>query len=208
MKNDTMSAKDLHLAICSMKKQVEFLLNKGKVYDKLLVELLKHDYYSEDSPPFPSGKELQQKLGMKPAHFKKQLEQIYADVFEASLTDDKIFDFKELKYLFLISGHSKSITITGHIPIRPVVGEGFRMPYFRPFFNLDFFYVSKIEHEFTDKEQTVIVWLETGFYNSYKQFKADKEEIEEDEWRQRRMISESRDYSKSFVVNKKRRTIS
>ena len=185
MKNDTMPSKDLQLAIASMRRQASSLLNKGKEYEPLLLELQKYDYYSEQKLHFPNGKELQQKLGLKPAIYRKQLEQIYNDLLESAWDSPKQFTFSEVEYIFYAKYFEKSLSFTGHIPIRPVVGEGFRLPFFKPSFNgMDFFYVSEISHEFTDTKQRILVWLELGFYNFYENFKKEKDEYEERERRE------------------------
>jgi hypothetical protein len=186
MNSDTMSAKDLRLAISAMKRQANFLLNKGKLYEPLLLEILQYDYYSDEDQPFPNGKELQQKLGIKPEAYKKQLEQIYNDLLESAWVSPKQFTFSEVEYIFYAKYFEKSVSFMGHIPIRPVVGEGFHLPFFKSSFHgMDFFYVSKISHEFTDTKQRICVWLECGFYNFYEKFKKEQDEYEEKERREK-----------------------
>jgi hypothetical protein len=181
-----MSAKDLRLAISSMGRQAQTLMNKGKAYEPLLLEILKYNYYSEEDQPFPTGKELQQKLGIKPATYKKQLEQIYNDLLESAWVNPKLFTFSEVEYIFYVKNFEKSVSISGHIPIKPVVGEGFEFPFFNPsLYGRQFFHVSKISHELTDTKQRIYVWLESGSYNFYEKFKKEKDEYEENERREK-----------------------
>ena len=182
MKDETLSFKELIFAIQAMRKQANFLIGKGKSYDKLLAILLTKDYYNDDETHYFSSKELQELTRLPHQKIKKQMEQIHKDVFDRAFDDPDLFNFQSIIYDFYVKGWRNSIGFKGRIPVLPRVGDDFDLPFLRAFDNgRGHFYVSRIQHQFTDTTQIISIWLEAGIYNSYAKFKEDKDKYEEHE---------------------------
>jgi hypothetical protein len=180
MKNETLSSKELLLSIPAMRKQALQLFGKGKPYEELLREILKYDYYDDEHDQhFAGTKELQQKLNLSSSKIKKQLEQIHNDILDEAWKHSEVFNYQKVEYDFYVQGWYNKISFKGYIPVRPTVGESFDMPFLRAMNKgMGHFHVERVQHEFTDEKQIVHVWLKSGNYNSYEQFKKDKDEFE------------------------------
>ncbi|MBI4947906.1 MAG: hypothetical protein HY840_16065 [Bacteroidetes bacterium] len=183
MKNTTLSTKELLLSIPAMRKQALQLFGKGKPYEELLKEILKYDYYDDEKDHhLASNKELQQKLNLTAGKIKKQLEQIHNNILDEAWNHAGLFNYQMVEYDFYVQGWHNRLSFKGHIPVRPTVGESFDMPFLRAVNNgMGNFYVERVQHELTDEKQIVHVWLKSGNYNSYEQFKKDKDEFERHE---------------------------
>jgi len=191
MNTETMSSKDLQWSICCMENQARLLLNKGKDYDTTLLEILNFNKIPKFSmASIPNSKQTYKLLRIKPEKFKKQLGQIYNDILEMADENPKPFTFTDVVYEFYFKDGEKSISISGNIPVRPMVGEGFSLPFFKATFGGSFgtndFYVNSIDHALVDCKQYIQVELVAGRFNSYEKFKKDKDEFEKHErWVQR-----------------------
>lgn len=180
MKNETLSFKELVFSIQAMKKQASFLLGEEMSYHKLLTLLLSQDYYDDSDSHYYSSLELQKLTGLPHQKIKKQLEQIHKDVFAKAFEDPDLFNFKNIIYDFYVEGLRNTITFKGRLPILPRVGDDFDFPFLRAFNNgISWFYVNRVQHQFTDTTQIICIWLKCGIYNSYKQFKEDQDKYEE-----------------------------
>ncbi|MBN8701926.1 MAG: hypothetical protein J0M08_02610 [Bacteroidetes bacterium] len=183
MKEETMGFKDLIMSIQAMRAQAETLLANNNTYNKLLQVLISKDFYDENNEDrYFSSKELQELTGLSHQKIKSQMEQIHDEIFKIAFDNPDLFNFKELIYAFYVKGWRNSINFKGKIPIMPRVGDDFEFPFLRAFNNgMGNFFVSRIQHEFTDKAQIIHVWLEAGIYNSYEKFKKDKDDFENHE---------------------------
>ncbi len=182
MKEETLSFKELIFAIQAMKEQTKTLIGKEKPYELLLTILLSKDYYNEDEPHYFSSVELQKLTGLSHSKIKSQMEEIHQEIFDLAFNDPTVFSFNEVVYDFYIKGWRNSISFKGKIPVLPRVGDDFEFPFLRAFNNgTGTFFVSRIQHRFTDTSQVICIWLEAGVYNSYVKFKKDKDEFERHE---------------------------
>lgn len=191
MKDQTLSFKELIFAIQAMRKQANSFIGKGKPYDKLLGVILTKDYYNDEESHYFNSKELQELTGLPHQKIKKHLEQVHKDVFDKAFDDPDLFNFQNVIYDFYVKGWKNSIGFMARIPVLPRVGDDFDLPFLRAFNNgMGRFFVSRIQHQFTDTTQIISVWLEAGIYNSYSKFKEDKDKFEDDERWMRRLKNE------------------
>lgn len=182
MKDETLSFKELIFAIQAMKEQTKTLIGKGKPYELLLTILLSKNYYNEEESHYFSSVELQKLTGLSHPKIKSQMEEIHREIFDQAFNDPTLFSFHEVIYDFYIKGWRNSISFKGKIPVLPRVGDDFEFPFLRALNNgMGTFFVSRIQHRFTDTCQVICIWLEAGVYNSYKKFKEDKDEYERHE---------------------------
>lgn len=177
MKNDTLPFAELVLSIQAMRKQANYFIGIGKPYNKLLQIVLAKNFYDEEKTHHFSSKELQRLSGLTQKLIKKQLEEIYHDIFERALDDPELFTFQNVFYEFYVQGLTNAISFKGKLPISPSIGDSIVLPFLRVLNRgIGHFYVYQIEHQCTDTNQIIYIWLKTGFYNSYAKFKEDKDE--------------------------------
>jgi hypothetical protein len=182
MKDETLSFKDLIFAIQAMRKQAMTFLNIDKPYNKLLEIILTKNYYDENEDHSFSGKELQSLTGLSQQKIKIFLEQIHHDIFDKAFDDTQLFNFQNVIYDFYVKGWKKSITFKGFIPVLPRIGDYCEFPFLKAINQgMNRFYVSNIQHQFTDTTQYIVLWLDSGIYNSYTKFKEDKDNFERHE---------------------------
>lgn len=176
MKEQSLSSKEMLLNIGSMTGNATKLLKLNKSYSKLLEQILKYDFVQHDDAPAPSIKELVKASGLKYEAVRTQLQAIYHDLI---VGDDElpVFSFPKLRYSFLLRGLGKDKLLhiaVDQLPAIPRIGEEIRLPFFSAYLGTSYFHVEKIEHEFTDGEQEVIIWIREGFYNTYWHYRKDK----------------------------------
>lgn len=87
------------LDITSMASRAKEFVGKGNDYDILLGELLKIDYYDEDSFSLPSLKELVQTTGINNDKVRKYIKKIYEDL----IAYEKPFQFNEILITFSLN---------------------------------------------------------------------------------------------------------
>lgn len=176
MKTDNFSSSDLISSISSMRTFCQSLKIRDEIYRRVLDQVLQYDYYKEYDV-LPSNKNLCAKLNINGTKLKKYLEQIYLDLLEIMFQNPLVFSIPKLSYHLYIRGfrESKSVTLNGSIPFCPRVGDQVQLPFLRAHFSTMSFFVERVNHEFTDKEQIICIWLKYGFYNQYEAFKKDQD---------------------------------
>jgi hypothetical protein len=176
MKEQSLSSKEILLNIGSMRGHTMKLLNLTKPYSKLLDQVLTHDFVHDEETPVPSIKELAQMSGLRYEAVRKQLQAIYHDLI---FGEDRLaaFSFPIVGYSFYIRGLTKGKTLhveVDRLPIIPRVGEGIQLPFFSAYLGTKQFHVEKVEHEFGDGKQEIVIWIREGSYNSYWHYRKDK----------------------------------
>ena len=178
MNEDTLSLKDIRLAIPYLPKVARALLNKGKDYDPLLLEILRYDAFSEDDQPFPSNKET--KLHLSPGKLRAQTERLYQDFLESMSGPDTAFCSGDILVNFYIRDYLNvnSVSISAKIQVMPRVGEQIDFPFLRPIFHIGACYVQSIHHYIENDKQNITIWVKSGFFNLYEHFELEKAKSE------------------------------
>lgn len=178
MKKDSLRLDEIILALPSMPKLLSSLLNKGKNYDPIILELLKCDYLSEDRH-FPSPKELHQKTNITYDKIRKQLREIYDDALAVISSPDTVLCPGDKLCEIYIHWYHKHITIYAKLAQHPQIGEHMEIPLLRPYFKIDTFYVQKVSHSIKNDDQYHSIWLAPGFFNLYEFWQKDKAKFED-----------------------------
>lgn len=166
--------KEMVRDLISMQKFLPPFLDLDKDYNDLIKLYISLDL-DDDDTPYPSIKELQEKLGISYSVLRRKISQLYEDL---SIHEDLGIDFsiKKVEYVFYLEYFDKRAYITiNYLPIVPRVGEGIRFPFFKAMVGTDFFYVRKIDHEFDDTKQSIKIKLGSGDYNLFWHLKKDEE---------------------------------
>ncbi len=176
MKEESLSSKEILLNIGSMRGHAMKLLWLAKPYSKLLEQILAHDFVQDDETPVPSIKELVQTSGLRYEAVRKQLQAIYHDLIFGG-DGLPVFSFPKVRYSFYIRGLLKGKMLhveVDQLPVIPRVGEEIHLPFFSAYLGTRRFHVEKVEHEFGDGEQEIVLWIREGTYNSYWHYRKDK----------------------------------
>jgi hypothetical protein len=168
MNRETLSSKDIMLAIPYLPDVATGLLGKGKPYDALLLEILKYNPLNEEDQHFPSNKELQTILKLTSTKLRTQLENLYEDFIGSINTKNTALYTGELLVEFYIRGYFKSVSFFARVKQLPRVGDQLEFPFLRPYFQNDAFYVQEVYHNFENDEQRFTVWVKQGFFNLYE----------------------------------------
>ncbi len=180
MNEDTLSLKDIRLAIPYLPKVARTLLNKGKDYDALLIEILKYDSLSDDDQPFPSNKELQTQLHLSPGKLRTQLERLYNDFLESMSGPNTALEMGPFLVDFYIRDYlnRNSVNISAKLQTVPNKGDNVDFPFLRPIFSIGTCYVQEVHHYIIGERQSITVWAKIGFYNAYEDFELQKAKTE------------------------------
>ena len=168
MKDNTLSSKDIMIAIPYLPKVARGLLNKGKKYDELLLEILKYDAFSEDNQHFPSNKELQAKLKLSAGQLRTQLASMYQDFLDSMSTKEGSLSFGNILVDFYVQGYYNSTTFFAKINQIPLVGDTIELPFLRPLFKGNSFYIKRVIHKLMNDSQQIVIWVKQGVFNWFE----------------------------------------
>jgi len=179
MNDDTISSKQIRFAVPYLPKVARSLLNKGKNYDALLLEVLKYDALSEEDQHFPTNKELQSVLKLSPGQLRTQLEAIYEDFLNAMGDSNTAFDFGEILVEFYVRGiFERSVTFYAKINYLPRVGENLELPFLRPIFHFNTFNVRSVRHSLENDSQHISVSVKEGGFNLFEHLELEQAKSE------------------------------
>jgi hypothetical protein len=179
MNDDTISSKQIRFAVPYLPKVARSLLNKGKNYDALLLQVLKYDALTEEDQYFPTNKELQAVLKLSPGQLRTQLEAIYQD-FLATMSDrNTAFNFGDILVEFYVRGiYTRSVTFYAKINHLPGVGENLDPPFLRPIFQFNTFNVRSVRHSFENDNQYISISVKEGGFNLFEHLELEQAKSE------------------------------
>ncbi len=178
MKKETISMKEITMAILSMPKLAASLLHKGKDYDALLLEILKEDLFSDDHQIL-TPKELQTKLKLSYERFRKQINLLYEDFMKSISGPDTILGTGDKLCEVYVHCFQKKVTFYVRLSELPRVGEQMQLPFIRPIVGLDLFHVQSVTHAMLNDRLNFELWLSPGYFNLYEHFEKDKAKSED-----------------------------
>jgi hypothetical protein len=168
------STRVLLLTIPLMKHLFTYLPDRGENYKLILDYLVINDFSKEDINLKPTN-EIHRELKMTPSVFKKNLDQIYQDQLNLLFCSENKYWNLGHECLLYCEGYGEYVTISCNLKILPRVGEEVHIPFLRPIYNPDVFFVLKIDHELNSDKQITSIWLKNGFYNKYAALEIDKQ---------------------------------
>ncbi|MDP1621280.1 MAG: hypothetical protein Q8M08_02970 [Bacteroidales bacterium] len=185
MNDGTASVREVLNAIANLDTLSSILLGKGKTYDAILNEVLAH---KDSMERWPTMKEFEKKLNLKPGGARKLIDHVYKDLM------DLVCDYDNPKYIInnvvhhiYIKYWERSFNIVCKLPVTPSLGDWVDFPFLNAAVGSSYFHVSRVHHEFDGDTQTITLWLENGEYNVYKRFSEDKQEYEREEHRRKQI---------------------
>ncbi|GAB2961742.1 hypothetical protein GCM10027048_32510 [Hymenobacter coalescens] len=127
----------------------------------------------------PTGKKLQQDLGISPSKYRRWLDALYAAYLHLLESDADAVPFKQVEHQLILTGQRASQTFSCRLPITPRVGEQLQLDFLRAVTGEYMFYVENIIHDLTDGRYSVLVYLKHGYYNAYQHQLKERSRFEE-----------------------------
>ena len=160
------STKRIIYNLLNVKDQVLEHFKGEERYQKLLIYLTEKDYLNDNNISLPTFKEIEQHTGIKTYHIRKQLNDMYAELFD--MEKDFQFNFNKCVIYFNIKYLDNYTAIKcKNLTHLPRIGENIDLPFVKAKVGCDFFYVDDIRHGFNEKKQTIDIFLKCGMFNSF-----------------------------------------
>lgn len=136
----------------------------GKGYVPLIEVILE----MEPGEKTPTGKAIQQRLGISAVVYRRWLDALYADFMALIATDADVLQFMDVEHVFYLEGkEEKSIEFRCRLAVTPRIGEGIDLYFLSAFADEGTFYVSRITHEYLQDKTLIHVTLRAGYYHAY-----------------------------------------
>ena len=163
MYRETLSTREVLHDITTMGSSLVTLLNKGKVYDKIIKFIIDNKFYYNLYKSIPL-KKLSQEIGFTYETFQKLVHQIYRDALDYE-TEFRV-DIKEVEYQITLNGfrHTAYLTLKS-LPVQPRIGEKIHIPFFNTYVGVEYFDVKSIRHALYDNQQVISIHLEMEHFN-------------------------------------------
>jgi hypothetical protein len=135
----------------------------GKAYRPLLGAILTMDPEGK----MPTGKAIQQQLGISATVYRRWLDALYADFLALVAKDADVLQFTDVEHVLYVPGQGEVSEVRCRLAVTPRVGEGVALPFLSAFASTGTFYVYSIEHECSQGKNVIHLSLQPGYYNAY-----------------------------------------
>ncbi|MDJ0364835.1 hypothetical protein QMK33_06695 [Hymenobacter sp. H14-R3] len=156
-------SRDLVYSLSLMQPALIRLRLAAKAYRPLL------DILAEmpDVWPRPTGKSIQEKLGISSSVFRRWLDEIYADAWELVGSDASVLDFTNAEYEIEVPDKKDFLRFKCRLSVPPRVGEAFDVKFLGRIAGRFGLYVDKILYELEGSKTIITVTLREGSFNPY-----------------------------------------
>jgi hypothetical protein len=135
----------------------------GKDYTPLIGVILGIDPEGKT----PTGKIIQQQLGISATVYRRWLDKLYANFMALIATDVDALQFTDVEHVFYLQGQGEGIEVKCRLAVTPRVGEAVELHFLSAFADGATFYVSHITHEYLQGKTLIHVSLRAGYYDAY-----------------------------------------
>jgi hypothetical protein len=165
------SVKRILVDLISIMPQIERDFKSKERYSQLIGFLSSKDYYEDEDLAYPTLKEIEAKTGLKTHQIRKQLKEIYEQLFDREYT----FDFNQVEIYFYVEYFKRYASVKcSNLTYLPKVGENIVFSFLKAKVGTNYFYVEDIQHHFEDKKQLIFLFLKGGFFNNYWYYRKHK----------------------------------
>lgn len=153
--------------------QVLYDQNNGKSYNDFLKWILQQKFFKSDEKI--SVKKISELSGYPTAKISKWLRGIYESILELNELQSQLFSFSDNVNVELFFRYFDSYcTIKTSLPVVPRLHESFDFIFIKAKLGFSTFWVKDIRHIISENETSVVISLEGGFVNIYREFALDK----------------------------------
>ena len=104
----------------------------------------------------------------------KWIKEIYDDIFELNSEKPGLFQKEGIKLQLYMKSYDNYCSFFTSMPVVPREYETIKLPFVKGVVGEDQFFVKKVEHIIEDNSVEIMIWLEAGSVNRYRQFALDK----------------------------------
>jgi hypothetical protein len=144
-----------------------------KVYAGFLRWLISIDF-NKDKEEKTIIKKLAADFKTDTAKATKWIKEIYDDIFKLNYEKPELFQKEGLKVTLYMKHFDSRCNFYTSMPVVPREFESLRFQFAQGVLGLDYFWVKKVEHIIAENEYEIMIWLEGGFHNKYREFALDK----------------------------------
>ncbi len=155
-------------------------------YSKILLENISVKPYSDflkwlitvnffiDKEEIISIKKIAADFNTETGKVTKWLKEIYKDIFELNFDNRELFQKKGVKLQLYMKSYDNYCMFFTSMPVVPREYETIKIPFVKGVVGEDQFFVKRVEHIVEDNSVEIMLWLEAGSVNKYRQFALDK----------------------------------
>ena len=160
------SIKRAFLDLLFIKIQLKELFKDNEKYNQLIEFMLSKDFLESDEP-IPSLKQIGIDLELKPHTLRKQIQELYDEVFNIEKENFLKFNKTEIYFDLNYFENDRGYFLCKNLAYLPRVGENIDIPFLKAQVGTDYFYVDSIRHSFDSNVQRIFISLKSGLYNKY-----------------------------------------
>lgn len=135
----------------------------GKDYSPLIGVILTLDPEAKA----PTGKAIQQQMGISAAVYRRWLESLYLDFLALIATDADVLQFRDVEHIFYTGGKGTNAEVRCRLAVTPRVGEAVELYFVSAYAGEGTFYVSNVTHEYLQEKTLVHITLRPGYYDAH-----------------------------------------
>ena len=147
--------------------------NPEKSYAEFLKWLITIDFYKDKDEKTIISK-LAADFKTETAKATKWIREIYKDIFELNFDTRQLFQKEGIKLQLYMKSYDNYCSFFTSMPVVPREYETIKLPFVKGVVGEDQFFVKKVEHIIEDNSVEIMIWLEAGSVNRYRQFALDK----------------------------------
>ena len=115
----------------------------------------------------PTGKVIQQQLGISAAVYRRRLDKLYLDFLALIAVDADMLQFLDVEHILYVGKESASAEVRCRLAVTPRVGEAVELYFLSALADRGTFYVTHVTHQYLQGKTLVHVTLQAGYYDSY-----------------------------------------
>lgn len=160
---ESMSAGKMLYNLSRVKPAMLKMQQTGKDYLPLIKVMLGLDPETKT----PTGKAIQQQLGISPTVYRRWLDSLYMDFLDLIAADADVLQFRDVEHIFYTGGKGSSAEVRCRLAVTPRVGEAVDLFFVSAYAGEGAFYVSNVTHEYLQDKILVHITLRPGYYDEY-----------------------------------------
>lgn len=115
----------------------------------------------------PTGKAIQQQLGISASVYRRWLDILYEDFMALVAVDADALQFTEVEHIFYVGKEATRAEVRCRLAVTPRVGEDVDFYFLSAFLQEGTFYVTRVTHEYLQGKTLIHVSLEEGYHDVY-----------------------------------------
>jgi hypothetical protein len=169
------STHEVFVCLAQMPSYSKLLLEHkpDKAYAKFLSWLIEIDF-NNDKNEKTILKKLAADFKIETVKATKWIGEIYKDIFELNNERPELFQKGAIKVSLYMKYYDNRCSFLTAMPVVPREFETIRFSFVKSEVGVDYFWVKKVDYDFTNNDVEITIWLEGGFPNKYREFALDK----------------------------------